>query len=201
MKAITLVAATQNQHKLRELKKMLAGTGIRLQSLDDYPSLPPVKENGSTLEANALKKARAVSRALGHPALADDSGLFVPCLKGQPGVRSARYAGPECDYEANNRKLLRALEGKIGRARRAYFATTLALVWPGKATRTWTGVLQGQITEESRGKNGFGYDPIFLPAGHLQTLAEMSLNQKNKISHRSRALAKAAADLRKGQDK
>jgi XTP/dITP diphosphohydrolase len=197
MKAMTLVAATTNRHKLRELKKMVAGTGIRLLSLDDYPSLPPVKENGSTLEANALKKARAVARTLGQPALADDSGLFVPALHGQPGVRSARYAGPQCDYGANNRKLLRALAGKTGTARRAYFATTLALVWPGKISRTWTGRLHGRITVEARGTNGFGYDPVFVPAGHKQTLAEMSLSQKNKISHRSRALAKAAAELRK----
>lgn len=198
---LTIIAATRNQHKLKELNRLLKGTNLRLRSLDDFPAMPEVVENGRTLEANALKKARAVAKALALPALSDDSGLFVPALQGKPGVRSARYAGPKCDYAANNRKLLQAMRQFTGRQRRAYFATTLALVWPGKKSLTWTGRLSGKITSAPAGGNGFGYDPVFIPTGHQVTLAQMSLNEKNKISHRSRALAKAALYFKKQLEK
>lgn len=194
---VILISATRNKHKLKEISKMLRGTGIQLRSLDDYPAIPDVLENGRTLEANAIKKAEAVSKAFGQPALSDDSGLFVPALKGKPGVRSARYAGPECNYDANNRKLLKAMRTFTGRARKAYFATAMALAWPGRKILTRTGKLLGRIITEARGKNGFGYDPVFIPAGYSpQTLAEMTLKQKNKISHRARALRQVAAYLR-----
>ncbi len=198
---LTLVAATRNQHKLAEISKMLKGSGIGLRSLDHYPPLPDVVENGKTLEANAIKKAEAISKALGLPALSDDSGLFVPVLDGKPGVRSARYAGPACDYTANNVKLLKALKNVTGAQRKAYFATTMALAWPGKTTVTFTGTLLGKIVSEARGKNGFGYDPLFVPTGAKQTLAEMSAFEKNSISHRSRALKKVAEYLRKTLEK
>jgi XTP/dITP diphosphohydrolase len=198
---LTLIAATRNKHKLKEISKLMRGTGIRLRSLDDYPPIPDVVENGRTLEANAIKKAEAVSKAFGQPALSDDSGLFVPALQGKPGVRSARYAGPECNYAANNVKLLKAMKSLSGSKRKAYFATTMALAWPGEKTVIRTGTLSGKIITENRGRNGFGYDPVFVPAGYGKTLAEMTPKQKNQISHRSRALAKVAVYLRNTLEK
>ncbi|NTV53138.1 MAG: RdgB/HAM1 family non-canonical purine NTP pyrophosphatase [Candidatus Firestonebacteria bacterium] len=200
-KKLTLIAATRNLHKIQEITKMLRGTGICLKTLDDFPPVPEVKENGRTLAANAIKKAETVSRAFGLPALSDDSGLFVPSLGNLPGVRSARYAGPSCDYADNNTKLLRALENATVSKRKAYFATVMALARPGRKTQTRIGKLAGRIIAQPQGKNGFGYDPVFVPAGFKQTLAEMKPAEKNKISHRARALAKIAAYLRNELEK
>lgn len=190
---LTFVAATRNQHKIREIRRILRGTGIVLKSLDQFPALPEVPENGRSLAANAAKKAEAVCHALGLPALSDDSGLFVPALKGLPGVRSARYAGPDCNYARNNQKLLRAMRHLHGRQRWAYFATTVAWARPGQKTKTFTGKIWGAIVAEPRGANGFGYDPVFQPQGKTLTFAQMSTAAKNKISHRALAFRKAAA--------
>lgn len=189
---MVLVVATTNLHKLREIQKILRGTGLQLKPLSAFPPLSAVAETGSTLAANAIRKARATARALRLPALADDSGLFVPALKGEPGVRSARYAGPDNDYAANNRKLLRRMRGLEGRQRRAFFATVMALALPGGKIRVRTGKVWGSIGTRLAGRNGFGYDPLFYPEGSKRTFAEMSAAEKNRASHRARAARKIA---------
>jgi XTP/dITP diphosphohydrolase len=192
-----VVVATRNPHKLAEIRRILPGTGLAIRSLREFPPLPKVRENGDTLQANAVKKAKAVSAALHLPALADDSGLFVPALHGQPGVRSARYAGAACDYAANNRKLLRRMRELTGRQRRAFFATAVALVWPGRRTSITLGRVWGTILSEPRGQGGFGYDPVFKADGMQRTFAELTPVGKNRISHRARALRKMAARLKR----
>lgn len=199
MKKTVCAAATRNIHKLREFGKILRGTGIGVKGLTAFPPVPEVAENRSTLEGNAAKKAETVMRTLKLPALSDDSGLFVPALGGRPGVKSARYAGPACDYAANNRKLLRALRGKCGRERRAYFATAVALARPGRKIVIRIGKVWGTIVNEPRGQNGFGYDPVFRPRGSKRTFAEMSAREKNRISHRARALRKMAEYLKRNK--
>lgn len=199
--SLILIAATRNKNKFKEITKILRGSGIRLKSLNDLPPVPEVVENGRTLEANAIKKAVTISKIFGAPALSDDSGLFVHALGGKPGVRSARYASPKGDYAANNSKLLKALNPFKGQQRKAYFATTIALAWPGQAPITFTGKLSGKIISENRGTNGFGYDPVFVPRGYTKTLAEMTITEKNQLSHRSRALAKILNYLRNTLEK
>jgi len=193
------VAATRNAHKLLEIRKILRGTGVVVKPLTLFPSLPEVVEDGKTLEQNAEKKAVAVSRALDLPTLSDDSGLFVPALNGKPGVKSARYAGPRCDYAANNRKLLNAMRCLQGRHRRAYFGTVVALARPGKATIFKVGKIWGTIVEEPKGAGGFGYDPIFRPVGETRTFAEMKPAEKNRISHRALAFNKLADYLKRNK--
>lgn len=189
---MVLVVATTNLHKLREIRKILKGSGLTLKPLSAFPPLPAVPETASTLAANAALKARATARALRMPALADDSGLFVPALKNEPGVRSARYAGPDNDYAANNRKLLRRMRGLEGRQRRAFFATVMALALPGGKIRVRTGKVWGSIGTRLAGRNGFGYDPLFYPEGSKRTFAEMSAAEKNRASHRALAARKIA---------
>lgn len=147
--------------------------------------LPP--EDGATYEENALAKGRAVAAAAGVAALADDSGLEVDALGGAPGVRSSRYAGPACDPQANNEKLLRELAGVPTRERGARFVCVAALVTPDGREWLARGEVEGQIAESPRGTGGFGYDPLFVPAGHGRTFAEMAREEKNEISHRTRA--------------
>jgi non-canonical purine NTP pyrophosphatase (RdgB/HAM1 family) len=190
-----LILATRNPHKAREVRRILGPVGVPVRSLAELPPMPEVRETARTLEANALKKAAAVAQKFGQPAVSDDSGLFVPALGGVPGVRSARYAGPDKDYAANNRKLLRAMARLQGRDRRAYFATAVALTGPGVGTRVFVGKVWGRILPAPRGRNGFGYDPVFIPRGFTRTFAEMSLAEKNRLSHRSRAFLKLAAFL------
>ena len=129
--------------------------------MDRFSDVPEVVEDGDTFEANAVKKAETISRALNRPVVADDSGLVVPSLGGAPGVRSARYAGPEADDRANNEKLLKALEGKAGEEREAYFVCVLALKIPGEEPRLVRGECRGRIAHEPKGDQGFGYDPLF----------------------------------------
>ncbi len=183
-----LVAATKNPDKAREVAAVLAqvAPGVELVEGLDWPD---VEESGSTLEENALLKARAVAAVTGLPALADDTGLEVAALDGAPGVHTARYAGPGAGYAANRRALLAALEGVADR--RARFRTVVALVVPGGGEVLAEGVLAGHITATERGGGGFGYDPIFEVAG--LTLAEVGEDHKNRISHRARALAALAA--------
>lgn len=184
-----VVVATRNMHKLREIAAILGGTGAELRSMQDYPSVPDVVEDGTTFEANASKKAVEVAKATGHWAMADDSGLEVDALGGAPGVHSARYAGEPVDYHANNAKLLKAMDGQ--KNRRARFRCVLALSSPAGEVVTVAGSCEGRIIEEARGANGFGYDPLFVPDGHELTFAEMPDVEKNRISHRARALGRA----------
>jgi XTP/dITP diphosphohydrolase len=179
-----LVLATRNEHKTREIAAILGGAPVELVGLAEFPEAPDVEETGEELEANALLKARSAAEHTGLAAAADDSGLFVDALGGAPGVRSARYAGPECSYPKNNAKLLAELEGVGAEERTAHFECAVALVVAGNAPLFFKGVLPGRITELPRGENGFGYDPVFQPEGMDLTLAEMSPEAKNAISHR-----------------
>jgi len=164
---------------------------VTLMSVSDFPDVPEVEEDGDTLEANALKKARAVSEATGLPALADDTGLEVDALGGAPGVMSARYSGEPPDYERNNEKLLRELADVREVDRGARFRCVVALAVPGEKDRTVEGVTTGRILGSRRGDGGFGYDPLFLPDGATRTYAEMSADEKNTCSHRGRAVRAA----------
>jgi len=186
-----LVLGTRNRHKAAEIAALLRAPGIEWKTAADYPDIPSPVEDGATFEENAVKKAVAWARATGHWALADDSGLEVDALCGEPGVRSARYAGDAADDAANNRKLLIELEGETGR--QARFRCVLALASPDGRTRTAEGVCEGRILTAPRGAGGFGYDPLFVPYGFDQTFAEMPPETKNRISHRARALQAAQA--------
>ncbi len=184
-----LIVATRNRHKLEEIRSILNLPGIALIAADDIPDLPDVDEDGATLEENAVKKAATLARAAHAWTLADDSGLEVAALGGLPGVRSARYAGASADYAANNQKLLAALRHLENR--RARFRTVIALASPSGRTRCVEGACEGVIVAAPRGAGGFGYDPLFQPDGYDQTFAEMDAAEKNRISHRARALDSA----------
>ncbi len=181
-----LIIATRNRHKLDEIRAVFAFNHLELSSALDYPEIPDVEETGTTFAENALLKARAIAGATGQWAMADDSGLEVDALDGAPGVYSARFAGEPVNYAANNEKLLRLLSGSANR--QARFRTVLALVSPDGKSFTVEGQCPGQIIEKSRGDQGFGYDPLFVPEGETLTFAEMPADRKNKISHRARAL-------------
>lgn len=184
-----LVLATRNRHKIAELKTLLSGIGVELRTLENVPDHPPLVEDGATFQENALKKARAVFQHTRLPALADDSGLEVFYLNGRPGVRSARYAGENAMDEQNNKKLLAEMRGVAPRRRRAQFRAVLALVGPGFEELA-EGICLGKLAEAPRGTNGFGYDPIFIPDGLTKTYAELTAEEKNRISHRARAAEK-----------
>jgi XTP/dITP diphosphohydrolase len=190
-----LVLATRNQGKIREIEKALALPGLEIRSLRDFPNLPEVVEDGRTFLENALKKARTCAEATDHPALADDSGLEVDCLNGAPGIYSARFSGAEATDESNNRKLLSLLEGIPEEKRTARFVCQMVLCPPqGKWIQT-EGFCPGIIARAPRGEHGFGYDPVFyLPEFH-KSMAELPLEEKNRISHRAQALRKIRSHL------
>jgi len=190
-----LVLATHNPHKIQEIKAIMEDPGLEILTATDFPTIPPLHEDGSTLEENALKKARTVFQATKLPTLADDSGLEVFYLAKRPGVLSARYAGPQASYADNNRKLLNELKGVPPRRRNAQFRCVIAFVTKN-GEQTIEGVTEGMIIEAPRGSSGFGYDPIFQPVGHDETYAEMSSWLKNGISHRARALERVKPLLR-----
>lgn len=193
MRIDRLVVASKNQDKVREMEAVLLGLGLVGEIVTDL-RWPDVEETESTLEGNALLKARAVAAATGLPALADDTGLEVDALGGAPGVRSARYAGESASYADNVRALLDRLGGE--RHRSARFRTVMALVIPDGREIVAEGVLEGTIINEPRGDSGFGYDPVFDVDG--RTLAEFGAKEKNAISHRGRALRALAQKLRTG---
>jgi len=180
-----IVIATRNAGKLKELESLLEGVFEKIFSLRDFEGVPDIEEDGKTFRENALKKARAIATALGKPSLADDSGLKVEALGGRPGVFSSRYAGERGGDKGNIRKLLTELSGVQNR--KAKFICVLALVFPDGKEITAEGVCEGEIIEEPRGEGGFGYDPVFL-TGLGRTMAELTLDEKNIISHRARAV-------------
>lgn len=181
----SVVLATANPDKAREVRDLLAGAGLEVAPRP--AGLGEVDETGSTLEENALIKARAVASATGAAAVADDTGLFVDALDGAPGVYSARYAGEGASYDDNVAKLLAALDG-VPEPRRARFVTVAALVRPGGEELVATGTLDGSIARLPAGSEGFGYDPVFVPDdGDGRTLAQLSATEKHAISHRGRA--------------
>lgn len=186
-----LVFATHNSGKLREVQRLLP-ENIKLLSLDDIGCDEEIPEDGQTLEENALAKAQYVKKRYGLDCFADDTGLLVDALSGAPGVWSARYAGPEKNPIRNMAKLLRELEGESNRTAR--FKTVIALILDGE-THLFSGEAEGTIIEEAKGVEGFGYDPVFLPDGETRTFAEMTLAEKNLISHRAKALEKLSKFL------
>jgi XTP/dITP diphosphohydrolase len=184
-----IVVATANPGKLREVRESLGDMEVQILSLTDLPTFLPVKEDGRTFRENALKKARGAARHVGILAIADDSGLEVDYLQGEPGVRSARFAGEEASDADNNRKLLRCLEGVPPAQRGAVFRCVIAVVDP-QGQEAWVeGICRGVIGEHARGNQGFGYDPLFIIPELGKTLAELPLAEKNRISHRGKALA------------
>jgi len=184
-----LVLATHNSHKIRELKSLLGDIDIEVLSLNDISENIILKEEGNTFEENALQKARIVYDHTKMLSLADDSGLEVFYLNGRPGVFSARYAGEKATDEMNNQKLLTEMRAVAPRRRRAQFRSVLALVGGGVEEMT-EGICTGMLGEIPHGTNGFGYDPIFIPAEFSKTYAELTAEEKNLISHRARSLAK-----------
>ena len=178
-----LVFATNNKHKLQEVRDII-GSGVEVLSLNDIDCHNDIPETADTLQGNALIKARYIYEKYGIDCFADDTGLEVEALGGEPGVYSARYAGEECDSEANMHKLLHNLTGK--KNRNAQFRTVIALIIDGKEM-LFNGIVKGTITEEKRGTSGFGYDPVFIPEGFSESFAQMGNVVKNSISHRYRA--------------
>ena len=185
-----LVLATRNRHKGEELTALLGDLGVTIRTLDEFPDAPEVVEDGDTCEANAIKKARAIAEFTGLPAVADDTGLEVDALGGRPGIYAARYAGEDATYEDNCRKLLRELAGVPRERRTARFLTVAAIALPSDGIRVAQGTLDGVIAEEASGTLGFGYDPVFLIPELGKTLAQLSADQKNTISHRAKAFTK-----------
>ncbi len=183
-----VVIASRNSHKVSELRQLLAGLDIEVYSLHEFPGAPEVVEDGDTFADNALKKARSVSQYAKLAVIADDSGLEVDYLQGQPGVRSARFAGESASDRENNEKLLELMQGVPARLRTACFRCTIALVSPTGLTEVVDGVCHGRILTEPKGTGGFGYDPLFLVPELGKTFAELSNEEKNAISHRGRAL-------------
>lgn len=192
-----LLLATRNPHKTREISEILGISSVELVSLEAFPDIPEVVEDQATIEGNARKKAVENARQSGLWALADDTGLEVQALDGAPGVFSARYAGPGCDFAANNHKLLSALQGVPAARRAAAFRTVMALSDPSGGVIIEAGRLDGTIAESPAGAGGFGYDPIFFVPERGKTLAEMSLQEKNGLSHRAGALRKMLPHLKR----
>ena len=181
-----LVFATQNENKAQEIQSLLPEY-FKIISLKDIRCFDEIPETAETLEGNSLLKASFISETYNLNCFADDTGLEIEALDNRPGVYSARYAGPEKSAAANINKVLLELEGKT--ARNAQFRTLITLIL-NKSTFSFEGIVRGEIISEKRGENGFGYDPIFVPEGEIKTFAEMSLEEKNKHSHRARAFQK-----------
>lgn len=187
-----LVFATNNQHKLKELQAIL-GDHFELLSLKDIGCFEEIPEEQPTLEGNARQKAEYIYEKFGFSCFADDTGLEIDALKGEPGVYSARYAGEAKDQQANMDKVLARLINEENR--KARFRTVISLVLDGEE-KQFDGIVEGEITRDKRGGSGFGYDPIFLPNGYEKTFAEMDLSEKNQISHRARAVQKLVEYLK-----
>ncbi|OGQ26253.1 MAG: non-canonical purine NTP pyrophosphatase, RdgB/HAM1 family [Deltaproteobacteria bacterium RIFCSPHIGHO2_02_FULL_50_15] len=184
-----LVIASNNSGKIKEISTALRSFPLAVRQLSEFPRLPPIVEDQKTFEGNALKKARSISQFIGKLTLADDSGLIVPHLKGQPGIYSARYAGPQATDEENNQKLLQELQEVTGEARQAIFTCYLALVHPSGQERVIKGECEGMIATELQGRYGFGYDPLFFIPSLQKTMAQLSLAEKMQWSHRGQALS------------
>ncbi len=185
----TLVLATHNRDKVQELKSILKDFPVEILTLDDFPEIGEIEETGTTLLENALLKARTVHRETGLPAIADDTGLEVDALDGRPGVYAARYAGENVSYDDNVEKLLREMLNVPREKRTARFRTVVAYV--DNNQELWAeGFIKGMILEKKQGTGGFGYDPVFWVPERKKTFAELSLNEKNEISHRGVALRK-----------
>jgi len=190
-----LVLATRNRGKIAEFAELFSGTDIELRSLDDFGPIPPVVEDGETFEDNAVIKARFTARVLGLPALADDSGLTVKALGGEPGVLSARYAGEGAIDRENNLRLLERMKGV--KEREAAFICVLAIAVPRGPALIYDGICEGVISEALTGGEGFGYDPLFYYPPLKKTFAQMTQAEKNRVSHRGKAMAELKGEMEK----
>jgi XTP/dITP diphosphohydrolase len=190
-----LILATRNQGKIQEFQALFADCGIEIKSASNFGPIPPVVEDGETFEENAYKKAFHTARMLGFPSLADDSGLKVEALGGAPGVKSARWAGEEATKEDNNRKLLEAMQGVSNR--KAAFECVLAIAVPRGPALIYEGHCEGEITNGLQGEEGFGYDPLFYYPPLKKTFAQMSRAEKNRVSHRGKAMAELRGEIDK----
>jgi XTP/dITP diphosphohydrolase len=189
---MTVVLATRNRHKIREMLQILGDLeGIQFIPLDQFPNVPEVSEDGQTLRENAVLKAEHAVRHTGLLSLAEDTGLEIDALGGRPGVRSARFAGEGAAYQENVTKVLSLMKDVEPQRRSARFRSVVAIIKPGGDPEVFEGVCPGRISEMEKGGEGFGYDPIFMPEGYGETFAEMRGDVKNRISHRARALEKA----------
>lgn len=183
-----IVFATANAGKVKEIKEILADFSVEVVSLKEMGITADIEENGKTFEENSLIKAREICKLTGFPALADDSGLEVDYLNGEPGIYSARYLGYDTDYDYKNNYIINQLKEAKDAERTARFVCAISLVLPDGREFVKKGVMEGQIGYEIKGENGFGYDPIFYLPEHGKTSAELSAEEKNKISHRGKAL-------------
>jgi len=191
-----LVIATRNKGKIQEIDQLLQGTGVVPVGLDNWPTAPEVVEDAETFEGNACKKAQTIAAFTGEWTLADDSGLAVIALGGLPGVHSARFAGEDADDEDNNKKLIQLMAGIPEEERGAAFCCAMAICSPQGGCQTFYATVEGRILERPRGKGGFGYDPYFYFEEFKQTTAELSMEVKNRISHRGKALKQAVVWLK-----
>ena len=194
-KLIILVIATRNKGKTAEIKRFLKDYPVEIKNLDDFGPIPQIKENGDTFDDNAYKKASFTARVLGLPALADDSGLLVEALNGAPGVYSARYAGEAATDEERCLRLLNEMKGKSDR--RAAFECAVSIAVPSGPALTYEARCEGLIAEAASGSNGFGYDPIFFYPPYNKTFAELTIQEKNRISHRGKAFAEIGDEFDK----
>jgi len=190
-----IVLATRNIGKMKELQQLLQDFPVEIKNLNDFGPIPEVEENGETFDDNAYKKASFTAKVLGLPAIADDSGLVVQALGGAPGVKSARYAGENASDAENIAKLLKEMENKADR--RAAFECVISIAVPSGPALTYEGRCDGEITTKPRGKSGFGYDPVFYCPEYGKTFAELSSQEKNRVSHRGKALKEVAAEFQK----
>jgi XTP/dITP diphosphohydrolase len=190
-----IILATSNKNKISEFREILQDFEVEIRSLSEFGPLPPVTEDGQTFEENAYKKAHHTARVLGLPAIADDSGLVVHALNGEPGVYSARYAGLNSSDDDNTSKLLEKMKGI--KDRRASFKCVLSIAVPSGPALTYEGECNGIILEEKRGRLGFGYDPIFFFEEYGKTFAELTMQEKNAVSHRGKALAEFKSEVKK----
>lgn len=190
-----IIIATKNKGKAKEFKEIFENQGYTIKTLLDFPEMEDIAETGETFAENALQKASALSKKLNTIVLADDSGLEVNALNGKPGIYSARYAGEHGNDEKNNRKLLEELKNVPETKRDANFHCSLAMVGPNKEALIVEGEVSGRILNEPKGENGFGYDPLFYVPKLEKTMAELTNEEKNKISHRARAIEKLKKDL------
>jgi len=195
-----IVLATQNKDKIKEIKEILKRLPLKIITFDKHSRELSVDEDGTTLEENAVKKATSWMKETGKPALADDSGLEVDYLNGEPGVYSSRFAGENATYADNNAKLLKLMNGVEKEKRTARFKCVAALVFPDGKKELFQGTIEGTIITEPRGTSGFGYDPIFLIPEYNKTFAELGDEIKNKISHRAAAFKKVGNFLQKISD-
>ena len=188
-----LVIATRNKNKLKEFQEILKDLQIDVRSLDDFGPIPEALEDGLTFDENAYKKALHTAKILGLPAIADDSGLVVDSLNGAPGVHSARYASENSSDEENLQKLLKELDGVTNR--KAHFECVLSIAVPHGPALTYEGRCDGIILHSKRGENGFGYDPVFFYEPFGKTFAELSMQEKNSVSHRGKALSEVKREV------